>query len=479
MMSKMPGRLIAGGAAALLLSSLALRARQRARRSTSARGTRRRARRSPASAPTRSSVREDGARREVLRVTPATTPMAVAILVDNSQAARDHISDIRRALTDVRQRARAASDPIAIIGVADRPTILRDYTTDQKQLLDGVGKVFAMPDSGATLLDAIVEISKGLREARGRSRGDGRPHDREHRVQHAALHRSARGAGEGRRDDARGRADHAGRLVAERCGAQPRVVLDRGPRDSGGTRTDVLASQAFEVKMKELAAILKSQHRVVYARPQHADPAAEDRRSRRPRPASRRAAARRADRRSGRCATLTCSRSVGDRRSALSVAALAVPARRSHLHAQAPGSRRRQEKPQVFRAGVEVVSLNVTVTDRAGPLRHRPRPGRILGLRRRREAGADLLQPHQPADRAVAADRLQRQHGTAHGERAGSRDRLREEACGRRTWRRSSTSTAASRSSWASPTRSTSSRRRSAAPRPAARPRCTTPSTSR
>src|SRR5829696_4949200 len=44
-------------------------------------------------------VREDGVRREVVRVTPATTPMAVAILVDNSQAARDNITDIRRALT--------------------------------------------------------------------------------------------------------------------------------------------------------------------------------------------------------------------------------------------------------------------------------------------------------------------------------------------------------------------------------------------
>ena len=51
---------------------------------------------------------------------------------------------------------------VGLIGVADRPTILRDYTTDLKQQLDGVNKVFAMPDSGATLLDAIVETSKGL-----------------------------------------------------------------------------------------------------------------------------------------------------------------------------------------------------------------------------------------------------------------------------------------------------------------------------
>jgi len=45
-------------------------------------------------------------------------------------------------------------------------------------------------------------------------------------------------------------------------------VLDRGPKDSGGTRSDLLAAQAFEAKLKDLAAILKSQQRVVYARPQ-------------------------------------------------------------------------------------------------------------------------------------------------------------------------------------------------------------------
>jgi hypothetical protein len=52
--------------------------------------------------------------------------------------------------------------PMAIIGVADRPTILRDYTTDQKQLEDGIGRIFAMPGAGATLLDAVIETSKGL-----------------------------------------------------------------------------------------------------------------------------------------------------------------------------------------------------------------------------------------------------------------------------------------------------------------------------
>ena len=212
-------------------------------------------------------VREDGARREVLRVTPATTPMPVAILVDNSQAARDHIADIRKALGTF-VKALDGVGPVSIIGIADRPTILRDYTTDQKQLSDGIGRVFAMPGSGATLLDAIVDVSNGLRR---------REEDRaalvvlttenvefSNRHYKDVLEALARGgatmhavvlttpAGSSLTEEARNRA----------------VVLDRGPKDSGGTRIDVLASQAFEEKMKELAAILKSQHRVIYSRPE-------------------------------------------------------------------------------------------------------------------------------------------------------------------------------------------------------------------
>jgi hypothetical protein len=212
-------------------------------------------------------VREDGRARELLRVTPATSPMPIAILVDNSQAVRDHIADIRKGLTSF-VKAMTGVGPIAIVGLADRPTILRDYTTDPKQLLDGVNKVFAMPDSGATLLDAIVETSRGLQK---------REEDRaalvilttenvefSDRHYNEVLEVLARGgatmhaivlttaAGSSLNDAARNRA----------------YVLDRGPKDSGGTRVDVLTSQAFEQKLLELAAILKSQHRVVYARPQ-------------------------------------------------------------------------------------------------------------------------------------------------------------------------------------------------------------------
>ena len=212
-------------------------------------------------------VREDGIRREVLRVTPATSPMSVAILVDNSQAATPTIADLRKALSSF-VRSLDGIGPVAIIGVADRPTVLRDYTTDQKQLQDGVNRVFALPGSGATLLDAVVEVSQGLakretdRAAMVIVTGEHREFSTRHYQD--VLEALAKGGammhalvltgpgGTSLNDEARNRAS----------------VLDIGPRESGGTRADVLSSQAFEIKLKELAAILKSHHRVTYSRPQ-------------------------------------------------------------------------------------------------------------------------------------------------------------------------------------------------------------------
>lgn len=212
-------------------------------------------------------VREDGLAREVLRVTPATSPMSIAIVVDNSQAATPTIADLRRALSAF-VKALDGMGPVALISVADRPTILRDYTTDQKQLQDAVGRVFAMPGSGATLLDAVVEVSKGLatresdRAAMVIITGENREFSNRH--YRDVLEELAKGGAQmhalvlngpgstSLNDEARNRAS----------------VLDLGPKASGGTREDILTSQSFEMKLQELAAILKSQHRVVYARPQ-------------------------------------------------------------------------------------------------------------------------------------------------------------------------------------------------------------------
>ncbi|MDP1568386.1 MAG: VWA domain-containing protein [Vicinamibacterales bacterium] len=212
-------------------------------------------------------VREDGVAREVLRVTRATEPMPIAVIVDNSAPSSPAIADLRRALTAFAETAQGLG-PIALISVADRPTILADYTTVPASLTSAINRVFAVPGSGATLLDGIIETARGI----GRREGE-----RAAIVLLVAEHIEFSDAHYSQVLEAvadSGAALHA--VVWTRPGGsfgddrvQNRAtVLDRGVRESGGLRIDVLASQAYESRMRELATVLTHQYRVVYARPQ-------------------------------------------------------------------------------------------------------------------------------------------------------------------------------------------------------------------
>ena len=81
--------------------------------------------------------------------------------MDNSAAASDDITFLRSGLSKFVARM-APGNRVAVIALADRPTILVDYTDDTKRLSDAVGRLFAMSQSGMTLLDAIFETTRGL-----------------------------------------------------------------------------------------------------------------------------------------------------------------------------------------------------------------------------------------------------------------------------------------------------------------------------
>ena len=217
-------------------------------------------------APTDVIVREDGVRREVLRVSRATEPIDIALLVDNSAAAEDAITHTRDALR--RFIAKMAGDnQIALVALADRPTILVDYTSDQKRLENGIGRLFAMSTSGMTLLDAIVEVARGLgrREAARAAIvpviNDGveftnrysRDIIKELKTANAPLHAITVGSFYVTGDEA----------TRERA-----FVLDMGTRESGGQRVTLLSPMGLNTALDKLARELSSQYKVVYGRPQ-------------------------------------------------------------------------------------------------------------------------------------------------------------------------------------------------------------------
>lgn len=217
-------------------------------------------------------IREDNVAREVLRVAPADEPMQIAVVIDNSEAARDSILDMRRALQEfvtamtAPQGQTSGRNQLAFVTLGDRPTIITDYTTDRARLLTGVERLFAQPDSGNYLLDGLIEVCRGLGK-RDAPRPviiaittEGPEFSSRHydlvldplRASGAAFHALVVGpASADNSEDARNRA----------------TVLDRGTRSTGGRYEQVLTSMALSRRLKELGTDLTHQYRVTWAHP--------------------------------------------------------------------------------------------------------------------------------------------------------------------------------------------------------------------
>jgi hypothetical protein len=114
-------------------------------------------------------VREGDVEREVLRVSRATDAFQMALLVDNSTALNPYLVDVRAGLAEF-IREMGGQNELALVGFGSRPTILVDYTRDVKKLSDGASRLFPETLSGGYLLDAIIEVGRGLKKREGTRR---------------------------------------------------------------------------------------------------------------------------------------------------------------------------------------------------------------------------------------------------------------------------------------------------------------------
>ncbi|MCE2514050.1 MAG: hypothetical protein J4F37_03390 [Acidobacteria bacterium] len=219
-------------------------------------------------------VREDGASREVLRVEPAGGGRQIAVLVDTSQAAARATRDFRAGL-EAFFEAMHDGNEISLISFGGPPRILVGSTTSLARLRDGLGGVFGFAQSAAYLLDAMAQAAEGFARRESprpvlvalTTEGVDYSNVRSRRVfervrESGAAVYTLLVAGRG----SAGRADFAdaGRQRAE---MERNLVLERGPRDSGGRSEIVLTSLGVEHALLEFATELRNQHLVTYARP--------------------------------------------------------------------------------------------------------------------------------------------------------------------------------------------------------------------
>ena len=211
-------------------------------------------------------VREDRIAREVLKAGPATEPLQVALLIDDSQAANSMLLPLREGITAFIDKLQGKAE-IALITFGERPTTLVEYTSSAEQLKRGVGRVFPKTGAGPYLLDAIIDASRGL-EKRKATRPvivavtvEGIEFSNAHFEQvlaaldksGATMHALAIGTPSDSQDDEM---------------RNRNVVLSEGPDRSGGRREQVLADSGLPEKMRQVADTLINQYVVTYGRPE-------------------------------------------------------------------------------------------------------------------------------------------------------------------------------------------------------------------
>ena len=214
-------------------------------------------------------VREDGVAREVLGVEHAETPVQVMMLADTSDGIRLTLPDVRAGLKAFAVRlsdARPGSE-IGLMEFGERPVMLADKATSAALLDRVIDRLNEHPQSGAYLLDAIVDAAKALKKREAK---------------HGAIVVFLKSSSpEFSTRDAKQIEDvlkdahvslwvlllqDAGPSMSHEAQQREMVVGDVAPR-TGGIRDIVLYRMGVTSHLTQMADLLASQYTVIYARP--------------------------------------------------------------------------------------------------------------------------------------------------------------------------------------------------------------------
>ena len=260
-------------------------------------------------------VEEDGDRREVLRVEPATMAFNVALLVDDSMVASNNIVHVREALVSFVEAMRGHR--ISLIAFGDQRQTIVDYTADTALLRQAAERFSGFSETSAYMVAAVDETAgelaarramrpaivllttedRGMQDmairgvglpARGRSTPDAsRDQDAEAVagrlwdygvVMHAVALTSLRSVGFsdfGRSNGLATITSGAGAFRWIQENRERERMLDKGPSDSGGRLYKVSSTSGIAERLRRIATELNSQYLVTYHRPALDEPPEE------------------------------------------------------------------------------------------------------------------------------------------------------------------------------------------------------------
>jgi hypothetical protein len=169
--------------------------------------------------------------------------LQIAVLVDTGQAIEPYLSEVRSALRSFSREIQDRHER-ALFALGEHPTCVADYSRDPIRLEEGIGRLFGRSGGGASVADAIIEVSRGLRQ-----RAATRP---------VVVLITAEGP-DLRERDHQSVLDHS----RETSGTLHTFFLDR----AGALPGNAGASMALDRRLQQLAAELNNQYLVIYAQP--------------------------------------------------------------------------------------------------------------------------------------------------------------------------------------------------------------------
>jgi hypothetical protein len=149
---------------------------------------------------------------------------------------------------------------LALITLAERPTIVVGYTTDRASLRKAADNMFAF-EAANYLLDGIAETSQGLakrtmwRSAIAVITGVGPEMSYRQYTEVLRFFRAG------------GASLHVLQLGGGLGGQGREIVVSKGTSETGGRFDEVLVPTSLELKSRQVATELSNQYRVTYARP--------------------------------------------------------------------------------------------------------------------------------------------------------------------------------------------------------------------
>jgi len=260
-------------------------------------------------------IEEDGDRREVLRVEPATMAFNVGLLVDDSMVASNNIVHVREALVSFVEAMRGHR--ISLIAFGDQRQTIVDYTADTALLRRAAGYFSGFSETSAYMVAAVDETAaelaarqamrpaivllttegRGMQDmsirgvglpARGRSTPDAsRDQDAEAVadrlwsygvVMHAVALTSLRSVGFadfGRSNGLATITSGAGAFRWMQENRERERMLDKGPSDSGGRLYKVSSTSGIAERLRRIATEMNGQYLVTYHRPALDEPPEE------------------------------------------------------------------------------------------------------------------------------------------------------------------------------------------------------------